>query len=178
MLSRASRQGVERDKTSMPGHEFFLLSGDGHWDEGWGYKDFQTRVWVRLRREEAVNLPMDFYRYVADTLEWIPSINPASPRSWPGHGLNEFGPTLINRDGADVFRHVFSSWAALLAGGPERIQLTGGATYTREGGVLRSTGHFAKYEFDRDTLVTALRTLASYGMEVSTGESFIVHLGI
>lgn len=162
----------------MPTHRFFLLSGDGRWDEGWGYADFESRLRVRLRREEAVELPMDVYRYIADTLAWIPSVNPANPRPWPGRGLNELGPTLINRGGAETFRHVFGSWAALFAGGPERIRLTGNVEFVREGDGFRPAGEFAVSEYDRDALVPALRTLCRYGVEARGGESFIVHLGI
>jgi hypothetical protein len=163
---------------SLPVHRFFLLSGGGYWEEGWAYDEFKRRILLRLRREKAVELPMELYEYIADTLEWIPSVNPADPRPWPGRGLNQFGPTLITTDGAGTFEHVFKSWADLFAGGPELVRLRGNLRLVRAGEFLQSMGESEIYEFDRDALVPVLRALASYGAEVGSGESVIVHLGI
>jgi hypothetical protein len=79
------------------------------------------------RRDAPVSIHDDVLQYFFDTLTWIPTLNPA--KGVYGHGLNMWGPTVIDRTGGALFRQVLAAWAQLFACGPERLRLHGPATW-------------------------------------------------
>ena len=128
----------------------------------------------------------DVLEYMADTLKWIPTYNPATKR--PHDGLCWHGPTVIREPGAEVAANIFSSWAALFSVGPEDLRLTGQFGWQLENdpdkdGFERVVPGSAAYEnlmIDRDAVVKNLRTLAEYAGRVqqTNGAQYILHLGI
>jgi len=147
-----------------PWHDFFLLqeglepyAGYGKWIGGPG----------------TVRLSDDIIGCLYDSLEWIPSLNPSNPAEWQGHGLDRWGPTVINREGAPTALRVFSAWAELFAAGP--AQLVPCSDYSEgpddEKGYLRLL-------VPRDELVEQMRTLADYARRSVDGEAYILHIGV
>lgn len=156
-----------------PYHHFWLLT------EGEvSYRDYWP--WVG-RRDAPVHISYAVLAYFSETLEWVPTINPAARledgtcRS--GHGMNLFGPTVINKDGGALFARICDGWARLFACGPERINLYMGlSTDVDEHG--NETTTLNKPCVPRDELIRDLETLADFGRKAAIGEFFILHLGV
>ena len=156
-------------------HDFLLLDRDvdGEWD---------LLAFVNDRR--ALHLHDDVLRYMADTLAWIPTYNPA--RREQHRGLCWYGPTIIGVDGAETAERVFRGWADLFAAGPSVLMLTGSFGWTVAGDpdhpslAEQQRGAYERLEFDRDSLVALLRQLAGYAAEVraATGRLYLLHDGI
>src|SRR5579884_991947 len=106
----------EVEVTPMPTHEFLLLpEKDNDYS---GYMNHFNDL-------NALKLNDDIVLYMMDTLRWVPSINPANPNQWCGYGLNYYGPTVINKTGAEKTARLLRLWAALLQEGPDALELTG-----------------------------------------------------
>jgi hypothetical protein len=116
-----------------------------------------------------VRVSDDVIHYIADSLDWIDSRNPASRTLTEGRGLNWYGPTVLEAESAKRLSRVLRAWAGVFAEGPESFELT---------------GHWgpeeAKYEripYRREELVTSLQAVASLCDEVNDS-NFLLHLGI
>ncbi|CBN54986.1 MULTISPECIES: hypothetical protein [Kamptonema] len=124
----------------------------------------------------------DLISYLNDTLKWVPTLNPANPKDnlkeWQGYGLNLYGPTIINKQGAEVFHHVVWSWAQLFSKAPAKLQLTGSWMSDIDDEGVESEPYYEQLEFDRDMVVNNLITLATYADKTCSGDFFILHLGI
>ncbi len=146
-------------------HEFLLMSS----------ADQSPLEYRSFAREHVVGVHDDLLQYMADSLKWIPTLNPA--RNERGFGLNLYGPTAILQDGAPIAASVFRSWAQLLGLAPQELVLTGPWT-TIEG--WQGSGEYAQLRFDRDDVVATLETAATYFTRVadSHGEWFVLHRGV
>jgi hypothetical protein len=154
-------------------HRFWILP-----EATYAYTDYLV-IYTTLRHE-AVELDDDLIWYINDTLGWIPTINPASPSAQEGYGLNPYGPTIINQDGAAIAQHVFGSWATLLMHGPHNLAFRGSweqVLHDTDEPMVEQEG-FAIIHWDRDTLVERLRTLERYAVEVGSGQFFLLHTGL
>ena len=78
-------------------HDFMLLASEEHPIENWE---------SCYHNPDAVKIHDDVLEYLADTLKWIPTYNPATKR--PFQGLCWHGPTVIRESGALVTAKVFS----------------------------------------------------------------------
>lgn len=129
-----------------------------------------------------VRLHDDFIRYLNDTLKWVPTLNPANPKDhlkdWQGYGLNLYGSTIINKQGAEVFHHVVWSWAQLFSKAPAKLQLRGHWISDIDDEGVESEPYYEQLEFDRDVVVNNLITLGNYADKTCSGDFFILHLGI
>jgi hypothetical protein len=159
---------------SKMNHDFMLLSCTEHPIEDWG-------AWHH--NPDAIKIQNDVLEYMADTLKWIPTYNPA--KKCPHQGLCWFGPTVILQPGAEIAAKIFSNWADLFRCGPEVLELTGQFGWQVENdpdmdGVLPNTATYEHLIFNRDELVANLRTLASYAARVqqTKGAHYILHMGI
>lgn len=162
----------------MPTHDFWLFR-EGEYAHA-AYRDFVTRS------DAPVQIGDEALRYCADTLAWIPTLNPAKDDA-PGRGLNWWGPTIIDQRGGDLLHRVCLSWAHLLSAGPPCLRLRGAFTWSwpfeeREYLVseeqLGRLGYYEYLDVDRDELVRILTTLAAFGKQAATGTFFVLHLGI
>jgi len=164
--SMADRRKDGDDAVSL-NHQFYLVRKAEH-----DYSDYAAFV----SAPGGVELHDDLIDYMWDTLSWIPTILAARGERF--QGLDRWGPTVIDHQGALVARTVFGAWADLFACGPETLTLRGPWVSTSEGGA--SGGEYETLRADRDELVTSLRSLASYAGEVigARGELYILHLGI
>jgi hypothetical protein len=121
--------------------------------------------------DEGVRLHDDVLTYLWDTLQWLPTRNPSMGQA-PGFGLSRWGLTAIDAEGAPAAARLFRAWAALLACGPARFQVTTGYAWTEDDGA------FVRTEIDRDAVVRTLETLARYADEAAKGEQVLLHRGI
>lgn len=152
----------------MPHHDFLLLPESGN-----NYADYMKHI----NSPDAIKVDDSLLvRALQDTLNWIPSINPANPTEWQGYGLNYYGPTVINRTGAAKASRVFRLWAELLKEGPEELELTG--SYEWIEGEAPSTGHYETITTARDTIVNAFLTIATLAERAASGNFYLLHLGI
>ena len=159
-------------------HDFWLFEE--------GVRSYVDHSDLLPRKDAPVRIDDGLLRYFVDTLSWIPTCNPMKIEV-PCHGLNLYGPTIINQTGGDAFHRVCLSWVQLFASGPEHLSLRGPFMwqwpFDEEEHVLRENqlhllGHYERLEVDRDWLLQALTTLADFGKQAATGKFFILHLGI
>ena len=151
----------------MPTHEFLLLPEKD--DDYSGYM-------AHFRDPSALKLDDDIVLYILDTLQWVPSINPANPGQWGGYGLNYFGPTIINKSGAGKAARLLRLWAALLQEGPGTLELTGGFEWSD--GNPSTSGRYAVVTAPRDYVVKTLIGIADMAEKAISGRYYVLHLGI
>lgn len=153
----------------MPGpyHDFLLLSSKEH-----RFSDYMHFI----NDPRAISLEDDLIRYILNTLEWIPTLNPAKGNE-PCKGLCCYGVTVIDGQSAPIAASIFEAWAELFSLGPETLSLTGG--YIIDDGT-GSRGGYEKLSFPRDETVDALRQIANHAKQVvkTKDEYFILHIGI
>jgi len=151
----------------MPTHDFLLLpEKDGH------YSDYVRYI----NDPNALRVDDDLVVYIQDTLNWIPTINPANPVEWGGYGLNYYGPTVINKAGAAKMARIFHLWAALLQEGPKDVKLRGGYEWTE--GETSSGGRYAVITAPRDSVVKTFRAIAALAEQAASGKFYVLHLGV
>ena len=128
-----------------------------------------------LTDPSGIQLHDDLIWYVNDTLQWIPTFNPARDEPWSG--LCHYGPTIISSEGAARAQGIFASWAAVFSNGPATLSLRG--HWTRIDGDARN-GAYDTIEVQRDELVEKLHLRTTYAQDVvqSNGALYILHLGI
>lgn len=157
-------------------HDFLLLDldSDGEWELGRFHHD-----------PRAVHLHDDLVRYMADTLEWIPTFNPA--RREAHRGLCMWGPTLIMVEGAAVAERVFGLWADLFSVGPPVLSLTGSYSWVEPDDapptgerVTQLQGGYDRLEFGRDDVVGVLRQLVAWCslVRLGGGRLYLSHFGV
>lgn len=151
----------------MPIHEFLLLP-----EKDSNYSDYIQH----FNDPKALKVDDDFVLYIRDTLNWIPTINPANPDEWGGYGLNYYGPTVINKTGAGKAARIFSLWASLLEEGPVEVELTGG--YEWGEGEFPPSGHYAIIPAPRDLVVKTFKDIAELAEQATSGNYFVLHLGV
>lgn len=148
-------------------HDFLLLDRavDGEWA--------LTRF---IHDPRAIYLHDDLLRYMLDTLKWIPTYNPSTKKACCG--LNMWGVTLIEHDGAVIAERVFRSWASLFKNGPCMLELTGAYCWVE--GEPEATGQYERIQFVRDDTVGVLQTLADYAAQIqmSKGRLYLYHGGV
>ena len=194
-----------------PYHDFLLLpegaEGERIYRDFWeadpevdprpNYRAFRLR-------NHGIRVPSDLICYIRDTLDWVPSEHPfpesggwAEP--WCGHGLDDWGHTVISQRGAPVFRRVCQAWANLFALAPRTFRLRGlwvidADEVPRVVGQKQSPyeprlapdtamprftkGDYERLEFHRREVVPLLHKLTAHAEKAATGEFFILHVGM
>ena len=146
-------------------HDFYLLSRDL----------YQPTDYIQLiNASGALSLHNDIIHYILDTLNWLPTLNPA--KNERQYSLCFFGPTVIDQQGASLAQSIFSTWAQLLSLGSEHLTLRGLYELDADN---QPGGRYSKIYANRDDLVEKFRQLASYSERVSQSDKlYILHLGI
>ncbi len=147
-------------------HKFFLLSRSEN----------NPKKYLGIKSD--VNLHDDLIRFMIDTLYWIPTKSSPGSEKMPFEGLDTYGITIIEYEGAKILFHIISAWINLFSFSPKKLRLTGSWTYYNEEEQLEDEGHYETLEFDRDQVITNLKALANYAQEASKGDYFILHIGI
>ncbi len=129
--------------------------------------------------EDSSNLILlhdDIVQYIHDTLIWIPSINPAMNYE-RGLGLNNYGITLFDKEGAEVILKIAKAWADLFSYGTSTLNLTGSYGWiTDDNGII--DGDYERININRDELVKRFRKLQLFSEKVISNKYFILHHGI
>ena len=123
---------------------------------------------------KALHLHDDFISYIYDSLEWIPAFNPSTNEFQKG--INRWGITVFEVEGAKKIRSIFSSWSALFSEGPEILNLEGEWTYYEES--TDEYGDEGKYDrliLLRNEIVETLLEISSWANQIieSDGEFYI-----
>lgn len=152
-------------------HEFFLVS----------HKDYEEMSYdgdyLSLSNlDNIISIHDDIIQYINDTLRWIPSINPAM-NCEKGFGLNNYGITLFDKEGAEVIVKISKSWADLFSNGPSMLKLTGNYGWvTNTKGI--EEGKYEVIDVCRDNLIESFRKLQLFSEKVISDKYFIFHHGI
>jgi hypothetical protein len=152
-------------------HEFFLVSYDEYEEKGYdGYY---------LPNEDLSNVIViydEIIQYIGDTLAWIPSINLCNNYK-KGFGINNYGITLFDKEGASVIVNIAKAWADLLSNGTDILTLTGNYCWTKNDKGIPE-GKYETMEVNRNELVENFRKLQLFSEKVILGDYLILHLGI
>lgn len=157
-------------------HEFILVSKSDYTHDYYRKVERNKYGEIDIQKSgilELVTFPDELILYINDSLQWIPTINPAT--SEKGFGLNYYGVTTIYKDGSSIAESVFQSWAKLFSNAPTDLRLTGSWTWS---GTNENVGEYEKMVYERDTIVSYFSKLASYCNKVTDGLYYVVHLGI
>jgi hypothetical protein len=151
----------DRVRPTGPYHDFFLL------------QDCDGRYVDSIGETADIRLADDIVEYLYDSFEWISTINPSNPGEWRGHGLNRWGPTVVNHTGAGTALRVFLAWAELFSAGPPEFELRGPWTTWPDG-----RSGYTRLLIVRDDLVWTMQKLAGYAQRCTEGKWYILHVGV
>ena len=115
----------------------------------------------------SIAIPDDLIQYIMDSLNWIPSKNPAKSMTREEKGINYHGITLFDQTSAAVMKRVFVAWHSLFINSPEELKLTGDFMSENEGAV-----------FNKDNILKLLERLISMIERLEEGNLHLYHLGI
>lgn len=141
-----------------PFHEFVLA------DE----TTFPRSDYLRLiHSPSAIRIADDLIRYMGDSLDWVRTYNPATRSG--SHGLNYFGPTVIEATEAAHFRRIFVVWAALFRNAPSRFILRGWWSPSSES--------YERIEITRASVVELLDSVGALADRLVPGK-YLLHFGV
>jgi hypothetical protein len=152
-----------------PYHKFFCLKeGDVHYSE---YTDY-------IGRSSNLRINDDLRFYIADSLEWIPTISPAKPETWKNSNLDVYGVTIINKRGGPILCSVIETWIKLFSNSPSQLRLRGPWESLTDDEGVEMEGSYAQLIFNRDEVISMFRELEEYSKRVCDEDFFILHIGI
>jgi hypothetical protein len=150
-------------------HEFYLIPNTINIIDFWMHRENNKSV------IDSVEIDDDLIQYIFDSLEWIPSKNPAIPGNPNGQGLNYHGVTLLDQNSSITLERVFSSWRNLFINAPTKIELTGQFVYEENEEIL---GEYEKLVFNRDEVIKRFEKIISMSLQLAEGECYVYHCGI
>ncbi|MCK1992333.1 hypothetical protein MPH61_06950 [Peribacillus muralis] len=150
-------------------HEFYLTSKTIDIKNFWMYIESSNNV------IDCVVIHDDLIQYIMDSLEWIPSKNPALRGIPSGKGINYYGVTLFEKDASKTLISIFSSWKSLFKNAPKKFELTG-AFIDGENG--NQEGNYERLVFSRDEVITQFEKIISMSETLAAGEFYLYHCGI
>jgi hypothetical protein len=166
-----------------PYHDFLLLpegeAGERIYSEFWDTdpEDASDPPNYRAFRliNHGISVPDDLVAYMWDTLKWVPTEYPfeASRKwamPWRGYGLDYHAHTAIRRRGAPAFRRICEAWAALFSQAPRTFEL--------RGSWLPDEDRYERLVHHRKELVPLFQNLVCHAERASTGDYFILHVGL
>jgi hypothetical protein len=151
-------------------HEFFLLSGDFDLNEPYEWYRANRYTWI----EKSV-VSYEIIQSMKDFLNWLPSFNPESKESQ--RGLNYYGVTVINKQGAEKLIKILDKWLKLIDEAPETFSLRGETVWKEEeneDGYWEQTRNWLK----RETMQSELEVLINLAVKASGNNQPILHFGI
>ena len=143
-----------------PFHEFVVVNREEH-----APNDYLSLA----HSPNAVKMPDDLVRYIADSLDWLAAITPAPSRTLRGTGLNYYGPTIIEADEAPHLARLFRAWAAIFKEAPGAFELTGYWSST--------ANEYERIPFKKDAVVTIFERVAELAESI-TPNRYLLHFGI
>ncbi|WP_285767393.1 hypothetical protein [Peribacillus sp. SI8-4] len=148
-------------------HEFYLIARTTDTKDFWMYKESGNGV-----MDSAV-IDDDLILYIMDSLEWIPSQNPAKRGNPSGRGINYHGVTLFDRQASKTLMGIFMSWKNLFKNAPASFVLPGAYVYGD-----KQEGNYEKLVFSRDEVIAQLDKMISMSEALAKGECYLYHCGI
>lgn len=150
-------------------HEFFLVP------KTVGYKEFMRLYMNNSDSIDSIDLPDDLIQYISDSLNWIPSKNPAISMTREEKGVNLCGVTLFDQTSAAVMKNIFSAWYLLFTNSPEKLELTGEFTFSAN---KKELGRRELLVFGRKEVLELLEKLISMIERLEDGNLYLYHLGM
>lgn len=136
-----------------------------------------------------VSIHDDLIIYFNDFLKWIPTYNPSLKVRHTG--LNYYGVTVIDGDGAKEAFQLFSSLVNILKLSPNVLKLTGAYTFVHPyddvtdpnenvDRILRETAGYEKIIMQKSEVIRQFETLAGLMQKIidSDGHLYVLHFGI
>ncbi|WAU74830.1 hypothetical protein [Acinetobacter sp. TR11] len=136
-----------------------------------------------------VSIHDDLIIYFNDFLKWIPTYNPSLKVRHTG--LNYYGVTVIDGDGAKEAFQLFSSLVNILKLSPNVLKLTGAYTFVHAyddvtdpnenvDRILRETAGYEKIIMQKSEVIRQFETLAGLMQKIidSDGHLYVLHFGI
>lgn len=117
----------------------------------------------------------DIIQYIMDTLNWIPSKNPALSEMPSCFGINYHGITLLDEDSSKALKTVFTCWRDLFQNSPKVLKLRGGFVFT-EG--ERCEGEYESIIFNRDEIINQFDRMISFAERLTEGKFYLYHCGV
>lgn len=150
-------------------HDFLLVPKKTAHDQLWGRGKEKELIL------ESLEVPDDFIQYILDSLQWIPSRNPAKRKLIEQTGLNYYGITLFTGDSAVKMENILSSWHHLFSNAPEAVELTGSFHLSSE---KSESAELERMVFDKMELLSWLEELIHMTKRMKEENLYLYHLGV
>lgn len=150
-------------------HEFLLVPKTVE------YQDLLSWRKKKLNVIDSVDVPDDLIQYISDSLEWIPSENPARSITREEYGINYYGVTLFNQSSSEIMKSIFASWRTLFINSPQTLVLTGNFIFPSN---EQEQGENERLVFKRDEVLKLLEKVILMAGTLEEGDHYIYHLGI
>jgi len=148
-------------------HEFFLINQEDYDYEG--YKKFYNN------KNESLSFEDFIYRYIIETLKWIPTYNPSTKKN--GLGLNSYGVTIIKKEGSIMLDKILRGWIQIFSCIPTKSIILTGSWYSVD--KKTSLVQFEKEKLKKEEILFMLQQLQQYCKKVNSSENnYILHFGI
>ena len=162
-------------------HDFVLLNKNEY-----AYEDWEK---VHTKIPYDVSIHDDLIMYFCDFLKWIPAYNPSLKVRHTG--LNYYGVTVIDIEGAKEARTLFLSLVNILSLSPNVLKLTGSYTFVhayddvidpneKVDRILRETAGYEKIIMQKSEVIGQFEILAELMQKIihSNNSLYVLHLGI
>jgi hypothetical protein len=149
-------------------HEFYLIPISTDLKGFWSNKDKDNSI------IDKVVIYDDIIQYISDTLEWIPSKNPAKLGNPIGQGINYYGVTLFDNESSIRLKSIITSWRDLFNNAPDTLFLTGNYV----DGDNELDGGYDKIVINRDEVIKQFNKIIAFAECLSKGHYYLYHLGI
>ncbi|PRS26196.1 hypothetical protein C6W19_25885 [Bacillus sp. RJGP41] len=148
-------------------HEFYLVSDTIDINEIWMLRENNRVI-------DNVVIHDDIIQYISDSLEWIPSKNPAKKGNPDGQSFNYYGVTLFDEQSSKSLIGIFTSWRNLFESAPNTFEITGNFV----DGDNEQDGEYERININRDEVVNQLGKIISMAEHLAKGNCYLYHLGI
>lgn len=148
-------------------HEFVLLTQE-ECKEKINLNDIRVN-------KDVLEIHDDIILYIYDSLKWVPQAQTANSTERE-YGLNYYGITMIDKEGAIVLYNILKAWSDLFKNSPPVLILTGSYSWTE--GKDISSGGYEVIELDRDEVIGQFNKLMSFAKKVINENYQILHFGI
>ncbi|MFD3156331.1 hypothetical protein ACFIJ5_05645 [Haloimpatiens sp. FM7330] len=154
-------------------HEFILVPKYNEWD--WSYdnvvRDSCGEIdMLKSGIKDFVEIHDDIIIYINDTLNWIPSKNPAFEDMPKGFGLNHYGITLFDKESAPIIKNIFSGWIKIFSQAPSKFKLTGEYELGSE--------TYEKIQLERNKVIDSFEKMFLLANKLENENYYLIHLGI
>ncbi|WKA53139.1 hypothetical protein [Planococcus shixiaomingii] len=148
-------------------HDFYLVTEKIERNEIYMIKE-------KIRAIDQVIIHDDIILYILDSLEWIPSQNPALNGSPIGQGIQYHGVTLFDGQSSESLKAIFTSWRGLFENASDTFELTGNFVY----GNNENDGEYERIRVDRAEVVEQFGKIISMAEQLAKGDCYLYHCGI